>query len=299
MATGPITKASLAMDLSELDVGSSTLRTRSLRGWSTSSATPTASDASSNPSHRPQSRHTANTSVDLSNCAQSIFKASSYASLDSGAAMSPRTTKSSNFNIDDYVSSDADSFTEPCRPRGEGEEGLLFSEDGYGIGGCQLPGLFDPLPCSTSLQPRQVLQHTRSSPSLSPMKNRDSFDRVDGRRFTLDTAADSDGDSDADCETPKDISPLRGLRGTKRLSAILGSPGKWQGTTGFAQDVIIEERTSSRADVAAAVRLRKEDKARKRASGILSTKPRKARSTIPISTTYLAADGEASYADVE
>ncbi|KAK4217857.1 hypothetical protein QBC37DRAFT_259734, partial [Rhypophila decipiens] len=132
---------------------------RSLRASSVSSATATVSDTSSNPFQRPHSRHTVNTSVDLS--AQSP-KAGSRASLHtpppppvidattSALATDLDTTivsspDSNDFNIDDYVSSDDDSIAGSRHPLGDGEEDLLFNDSGYGAGGMQLPGLFDSL----------------------------------------------------------------------------------------------------------------------------------------------------------
>ncbi len=273
-----------------------TLRTRSVRGWSTSSATPTTSDTSSNPFHRPQSRHTANTSVDLSNATPSLTKVPSHASLDSGAAMSPKTAKSSNFNIDDYLSSDDDSFTEARRPRGEDEEALLFSDSGYGVTGFQLPGLLESIPLTSS--PRS--QRVRESMSLPTIYDCDSFGRAGGRRFILDTAADSD-DDDA-YHTPQNMSPLRGLRGTKRLSAICGSSPMLQHSSPYAHEVIEEER-EGKVDIATAIKLRKEVKARKRASvSAAVARPRKTRSALPLGATDplgLHADDEANHADVE
>ncbi|KAK1759414.1 hypothetical protein QBC47DRAFT_105792 [Echria macrotheca] len=281
--------------------GQATLRTRSLRALSASSATPTASDTSSNPFQRPQSRHTANTSVDLSHGAPSLSKVPSHASLDSGAAMSPKTARSSNFNIDDYISSDDDSFIESRRPRGEGEEGLLFSDSGYGAGGFQLPGLTEAVPISGSPKSKQLLQHARSSISLPPIYDSDSFGRAGARRFILDTAADSDDDDDEQYHSAQDTSPLRGRRGTKRLSAICASPLR-QRQSGYAHDVIVEERTG-KVDVAAAVRLRKEAKARKRASGVSLTRPKKTKSAGPLGITSggleVPLDDEANHADIE
>lgn len=60
-----------------------------------------------------------------------------------GSDWSPVTSRSKNFNIDDYVSSDEESFTtatKGARPTAEGEEDLLFKV-GYGISGAALPGL--------------------------------------------------------------------------------------------------------------------------------------------------------------
>ncbi|KAK3353011.1 hypothetical protein B0T25DRAFT_199204 [Lasiosphaeria hispida] len=279
-------------DIAELDPP----RTRSMRGWSTSSATPTTSDTSSNPFQRPQSRHTANTSVDLSNDFASITKMPSHGSLDSGTAMSPQTAKSSNFNIDDYLSSDEDSVTAGNRLRAEGEEELLFSDSGYGLSGAQLPGLFDSLTMEGATKPPVPLQRARSSLSLPPIYDTDSFGRAGGRRFILDTAADSDeDDAQSSYSVGVDMSPMRGLRGTKRLSAICGSPGKLRGYT----HEVIEEEREGKIDVAAAVKLRKEMKARKRAAGASSTRPRKARSALPLGATDAMCDDEANHADEE
>jgi hypothetical protein len=204
---------------------------------------------------------------------------------------------SNNFNIDDYVSSDDDSFTEPRRPRGEGEEQLLFSDSGYGMCGFQLPGLPDAPPKAGSPKTRQMLQHARSSISLPPIYDHGSFGPAGGRRFILDTAADSE-DDDTPCNSPITASPMRGLRGTKRLSAICGSPARHRA---YSHEVIEEERTG-KVDVAAAVRLRKETKARKRASGIQLARPRKARSALALGMRDMLVapvDDEANHADVE
>ncbi|KAK0627131.1 hypothetical protein B0T14DRAFT_562961 [Immersiella caudata] len=271
------------------------LRTRSIRGWSTSSATPTTSDTSSK-----LSRHTANTSIDLSQGAPSITKVPSHASLDSGAAFSPNNipyNSNNNFNIDDYISSDDDSFIESRRPRGEGEEQLLFSDTGYGMGGFQLPGLPSAPPKEASPKQRQMLQHARSSISLPPIYDHGSFGPAGGRRFILDTAADSE-DEDTPCNSPITASPMRGIRGTKRLSAICSSPAR---NRAYSHEVIEEERTG-KVDVSAAVRLRKETKARKRASGIQAARPRKARSAVALGIKeplVAPIDDEANHADVE
>ncbi|POS78385.1 hypothetical protein DHEL01_v203214 [Diaporthe helianthi] len=84
-------------------------------------------------------RHTANTSLG-SKSAESFMTATNG---QHGSDWSPATNRSKNFNIDDYVSSDDDSFTTPekkARPTAEGEEDLLFKV-GYGISGAALPGL--------------------------------------------------------------------------------------------------------------------------------------------------------------
>ena len=154
-----------------------------------------------------------------------------------------------------------------------------------------------PTPNAGSPRAEQMLQHARSSISLPPMYDYGSFGPAGGRRFILDTAADSE-DEDTPCNSPTAASPPRGFRGTKRLSAICSSPSKHHF---YAHDVIEEERTG-KVDVAAAIRLRKETKARKRASGVPLTRPRKARSAISLGMREMLVapiDDEANHADVE
>ncbi|KAG6365925.1 hypothetical protein INS49_000101 [Diaporthe citri] len=74
------------------------------------------------------------------NSAESFITASNG---QHGSDWSPVTNRSKNFNIDDYVSSDDDSFTtetKRARSTAQGEEDLLF-KPGYGITGAALPGL--------------------------------------------------------------------------------------------------------------------------------------------------------------
>ncbi|KAK4463742.1 hypothetical protein QBC42DRAFT_198487, partial [Cladorrhinum samala] len=109
------------------------IRTRSLRGWSASSGTPTASARSSSPSFqlRPQ---TADTSIDLNYCPPLTT-----------APSPPPTPKSGSFNIDDYISDDEE--INSFKHTAEGEEELLFKDvEGYGPGeGFQLPGLSESI----------------------------------------------------------------------------------------------------------------------------------------------------------
>lgn len=133
-------------------------RSASRRKWSMDSTTATLSSSASN-SQRPQSRHTANTSVDMMpyvkganpsletfdsptyhTASESQRRASQYLAADSTYDGRP----SSEFNIDDYLSSDED-VNSPKVPRGVGEEDLVFSNTGYGFGGVELPGLSNPM----------------------------------------------------------------------------------------------------------------------------------------------------------
>ncbi|KAK1493681.1 hypothetical protein CCUS01_02982 [Colletotrichum cuscutae] len=252
-------------------------RTSSLRHWSISSATPTMSSTSS--FQRPHSRHTTTTTVDLAT--MSSFLNDSCSSLHSGtgdhasfctalesALPSPITPAKLGdaFNIDDYLSSDddidADSFI-TTRKRGSAqsgdhEEGLLFSDEGYGEGGLQLPGLFDSLsnipdPETTSPE-RFGHKYSLSNPG-GRLHRKFSLDpRIEAPISTLD---DGDGDAEDEDDDLFDI-PMRsdlalGRRGTQRISAL--------GTMYQS----IEEEKDEKVDVRAAVQLRKEDKARQRA----------------------------------
>src|SRR5690606_34617643 len=119
----------------------------------------TPSVGSSNPFHRPHSRHTAQTSIDLSYSSPAFPSSSSSGNgayekdeggvADEGAAgvegaggTSPVTViRSPSFNMDDCISDDeAKSSPSPD------DEGLLFDDSGYGFQGSQLPGLFDAIP---------------------------------------------------------------------------------------------------------------------------------------------------------
>ncbi|OHE93325.1 hypothetical protein CORC01_11393 [Colletotrichum orchidophilum] len=251
------------------------MRTSSLRHCSVSSATPTISSTSS--FHRPHSRHTTTTTVDLAT--KSSFINDSCSSLHSGtgdhasfctalesALPSPTdpAVPRDAFNIDDYLSSDddidADSFI-TTRKRdssqsGGHEEGLLFSDEGYGEGGLQLPGLFDSLsnvpdPDTTSPE-RFGHKYSLSNPG-GRLDRRLSLDpRIETPISPLGNDDDEDEDDYLyDIPTRSDLA--LGLRGTRRISAL--------GTMYQS----IEEEKDEKVDVRAAVRLRKEDKARQRA----------------------------------
>lgn len=273
------------------------IRTSSLRHWSISSATPTMSSTSSFP--RPQSRHTATTSVDLAT--MSSFMNDSCSSLHSGTAdhtsfctalesalPSPvdAATSGAGFNIDDYLSSDddvdADSFiTTRHRDSGLGatqEEELLFSDSGYGEAGLQLPGLFDSLsavPEPSYVSPsRPSMRQSHSFGSPVRFQRRLSLDpRVEAPIFSLDEEDHGPGDYDI---LPARTDLALGRRGTRRISAI--------GTVYQS----IEEEREEKVDVRTAIRLRKEAKAKQRAMARLSRVQRRK-----------AVDDEANHADVE
>lgn len=128
-------------------------RGSSLRHSSVSSATPTTDSVWSSPFPKPQSLHTAQTSIDVppSPAFPSNHSTSGAGKDENGCAVgSPvtvvRNERSPSFNIDDYLS-DEDDDLEIRKPRkSPDDEGLLFNDSGYGFRGMQLPGLFDAIP---------------------------------------------------------------------------------------------------------------------------------------------------------
>ena len=161
------------------------LRGSSLRHSSMTSTTP--SVGSSNPFQRPHSRHTAQTSIDLSYSSPAFPSSSSsgngaYEKAEGGGAdegaeeadgaegTSPVTViRSPSFNMDDCISDDE--FDDAKPPQSPDDEGLLFNDSGYGFRGSQLPGLFDVIPefpleetsFMQPLSPARVLHRARES----------------------------------------------------------------------------------------------------------------------------------------
>lgn len=244
-----------------------TPRSSSLRKLSISSTTPASSDTStsshhSNPSQRPVSRHTAQTSVDLDplsaftkqpNVSQDSFILPKQ-SLATTSTVPP--TPAVTFDMDDYISSDDDSL-EPQRSRGQDETELLFSSSGYGDG-FQLPGLFDTIAVTPPpLQPPGA-DHSRGEKGD---RTSSYFSTTTGprNRYTLTTAADSEDEEDD--WTPEEMDHAVELG----LSPPSPGPGMTRLPT-FGEVPLQEERTST-TSARTAIRLRKEAKTRKRASG--------------------------------
>ncbi|KAH6696321.1 hypothetical protein EV126DRAFT_72781 [Verticillium dahliae] len=268
------------------------VRTSSLNQWSVSSNTPTISSTSSIRYTRPMSRHTPNTSIDLpvispKNVSRSLVSrgsnpddVSSYHTALNSTAHTPIISPvrvDANFNIDDHISSDddvdADSFISRKEDMGEREQGLLFRNTGYGGDGLQLPGLLDSIPAAPPVaQAVHPMRHSRSAP-LAVLTDISS-----GRRLTLGANMHEQGYATDDAvrdEMPEmpdeqpaslpreDLAP--GRRGMKRISA-LGAINQEES----APKVIgspIEEEKEEKIDIRAAVRLRKENKAKERAGG--------------------------------
>lgn len=145
------------------------------RDWTMATPSNGSTTSSSNlyasSSGRPVSRHTKATSVDSTSHAPSSSRKSEdsimsapYHGQQSGATWSPATTRSTGFNIDDYISSDEESFTTEKRhqrPTADGEEELLWKN---GFNGA-LPGLLEPM---DDICPAPVVRLTRSQSRERP-----------------------------------------------------------------------------------------------------------------------------------
>lgn len=302
---------------------------RPLRPLSASAVSKSESTASSKvfsaSSDRPHSRHTANTSLDSTHQAKSSRESedssisASNDQLDTSSGWSPATSRSTEFNIDDYISSDDDSFTtakKGSRITADGEEELLFKA-GYGITGGALPGLEEleedeaVYPCRTfrssrsdsvssngsaavavgpidnrfsmALEIPTLLRHTRSDPEMElysgtfgqrpiphGLKGSETC-RSAGEEQNASSTADTNDEfkqspdtTMVDSEDGMDGDMLTQRRGLIRLSAL----GNRQ-----SDDIDLKPETaqSKKADtrkemeISTAIRLRKEEKAKRRA----------------------------------
>lgn len=310
-------------------------------------STASSSNLYSSSSGRPVSRHTKATSVDSTSHAPSSsrksedsFMSGPYHGQQSGATWSPATTRSTGFNIDDYISSDDESFTTEKRrqrPTADGEEDLLFKN---GFNGA-LPGLLEPMDdiCPAPVvrltrgqsrerpatahapttwkseaerasaaaarrtmdddqisldldRPAKLLRQVRSGPEDG---NLGTFGRRT-KKPVRDHAVTSTPSSGAEeWATPSEImcennnnrttSPPRGYFNQKRLSALgtlhgrgadLGLPAASAAAAGGREPApaTIPE-AAEKIDHAAAIRLRKEAKARKRAEEARSAREKR------------------------
>ncbi|ROW05584.1 hypothetical protein VSDG_00168 [Cytospora chrysosperma] len=287
-------------------------------------------------SGRPYSRHTASTSLDSTSHALSIRKSeesslsASNGQRGTSTCWSPETL-STGFNIDDYVSSDDDSFTiarKGPRPSAEGEEDLLF-KPGYGITGVALPGLeeleedsaYPAFPCRP-IRSNSLSSDGSAAIAAGPVDNRINMARdiptplrqvqsdpemeVYGGTFGRNSMRNRFRDSEISALAGEDpnmpsavdfddfFRPLIGTttvgsengayeegpapdRGLMRLSA-LGHPidrsvGPDPRPAKSAAEMIREEK--GRIDIATAVRVRKEEKARRRAEGLRDSRERR------------------------
>ncbi|KAK1989301.1 hypothetical protein LZ30DRAFT_233952 [Colletotrichum cereale] len=253
------------------------LRRSSSHRWSMSSATSIMSSTSS--FLRTHSRHTTTSSIDLATTTKNDSHTSlhnetgdftSFCTALESALSSPLDLANSraDFNIDDYLSSDddvdADSFiTTRVRESthiGGNEEELLFSDNGYGQQGLQLPGLFDSM--STITDPSTTSpEHSRKRQSLSNLNRfvrRPSSDPWAEAPITPVEEEEEEGEKDEDNDSLYDM-PIKsdlalGRRGTRRISAL--------GTMYQSTEAKGEEE---KADMWTAVRMRKKTKAWQRA----------------------------------
>lgn len=177
------------------------LNTSSTTGSASSSSNGLYSGASG--SLRPISRHTKSTSIDsLPRPPSSQSGVSASVGQHSGSGWSPTTTRSTGFNIDDYVSSDDDSFTTTTRkrPTAEGEEELLF-KGSYGATGAELPGLLESMimgaNCSPLPPPSRVVGFRGTSQLLSNPSP------------LAEEAEEDDGEYDNDAAEGPDIDDVR------------------------------------------------------------------------------------------
>ena len=165
------------------------------------------------------------------------------------------------------------------------------------MGGSQLPGLFDALTAPPPVSPlgpgTQEFHEAALDASAAPESTQASyggplFDMVlspfqGPRRYIIDTAAhyeDEDDDIDSgeytddwydgtrDLQSPM-MSPIRGVRGTKRLSALGALPD----LPSLSDDDAAKAESDSKAtDVSIAARRRKENMARRRATLTVDTR---------------------------
>jgi hypothetical protein len=157
-------------------------------------------------------------------------------------------------------------------------------------GGFQLPGLCDAFPTTTTTAQKIT------APTISLYGPPSTTTATTSRRFILDTAADSE--DEAEEEEESDFIP-RPVRGTKRLSALCSPAGQGRRRRPSFAPIEEERVGSGRVDVAAAVKLRKETKARRRASGMPSGRKTRAAAAVVIRIEAPEGDDEANHADVE
>ncbi|PKS09773.1 hypothetical protein jhhlp_004394 [Lomentospora prolificans] len=228
------------------------MRRSSLRHSSISSTTPTTSSMSSNPFGRPHSRHTAQTSIDIP--LHSPAFTSSHTSLLESGLQTPLTSSAAtivrerSFNMDDYISSedelDGDSFILPKKAKNPDDESLLFNDFGYGCRGTQLPGLFEAIPEIPYESPPKSASYLRHSFS-NPVPLHSS-----PRHRTYDMEIEDDEELTRLSKETQTIGDI-----TARVKAMRAA----------LYEAIAEEKMG-KVDVKAAVRMRKEVKAKQRAA---------------------------------
>ncbi|KAJ4300384.1 hypothetical protein N0V88_003058 [Collariella sp. IMI 366227] len=244
------------------------IRTRSMRGWSASSGTPTAAES----------------------IAASISTATS-------SHFFRRPLYPYRRYLDDYLSSDADSFITPSqkpqRPTAAGEEGLLFNDlMGYGVGGMQLPGLADALPTLpfASSPPRYrgktkaVRRSSSASCGIGHVRHWDGDDlqivprgalgteqgrkrRARARSYMAMTALMMMAEEEAEEEEEREERRTRTRRFVLDAAAAAAAAADVDDDEKEEGCRKLEVRPQGKVDAAAAVRLRKAAKRAKRLAG--------------------------------
>ena len=161
--------------------------------------------------------------------------------------------RQSSFNMDDYLSSEDEMEGEPFlvskRPKMPDDETLLFNDAGYGMRGTQLPGLFEAIPEIPYESPPKSSQYLSDSFSRRPLAPLSRPPDFSPRPYALETD-DEDELGGLGEEAPL---PIRDI--SARVKAMRAA----------LYEAIAEEKLG-KVDVKAAVRMRKEAKARERAS---------------------------------
>ncbi|KAK9770213.1 hypothetical protein SCAR479_13097 [Seiridium cardinale] len=294
--------ASSGRALTRIDSDEIPERSSSVRHWSMDSTS--ATSLSSNP-FRPQSRNTANTSLDLSPFAKEAnFSRDSLGAISYRTAAEtrlqppfpvtsmpspPRSSyrpKQSTFNMDDYLSSD-DDYDAPRHPRGEGEEHLLFKDTGFAFSGLGLPGLNGAIDADAPLflpaspprippkSPRRKKSAEYNDMLLEKYRQLLAEPKQASRRHLArqKIAAYQYEDSDSDSSDEDRLQELD-EDSADELSFDIPLTRRWTPAQPYRpkkyasrEQVIQEERDITPADIMTAMRLRKEEKRRKRLSG--------------------------------
>ncbi|KAI2620042.1 hypothetical protein GGR54DRAFT_602242 [Hypoxylon sp. NC1633] len=294
------------------------------------------STLSSNP-FRPQSGHTTNTSVDLA--PRALLPKTVGSGPESFTYEDDRTGQESQAEVDselltgsldisqrkpfiDFVidedASSVDSFSPPQRPATEFEKDLLFQ--GYGCEGSQLPGLFDSPVAKPELNPSQRTRTLAAHESelrvgalgsnfdeVHPSKLASRYSALSLRQssrprssrfrmpaFTHNDSED-DGDSVMEYESEEELNfdiPMRRPRGPRYQSH--GSRQRYEAAfRPFSEDDL------KLPDIAKLAQLRRDAKAKQRASSMSLRKGKGKGKASDIYVPRFGLDDPSSYADVE
>lgn len=244
------------------------VRGSSLRHSSVSSATPTTDSVWSSPFPRPQSLHTAQTSIDVPPSPAfppSLGSANGAGKDENGGVVgSPvtvvRNERSPSFNMDDYLSDEDDDLDDPKPKPSPDDEGLLFNDSGYGFRGMQLPGLFDAIPEFPS----------EELPLTQPLSPTRIFHRPAGSRHSVGTyrsSRHSPGSSSlGSTQSDEFYSVSSKPRPTSRVfsDAEERKSAEYEDVLSRARSFREERSGVNPADIKKAIQMRKESKAKLR-----------------------------------